>query len=95
MADFEAGLEVDSRNARDLSGLGYCYLQQGQPVMAQRTFDLVLSRSPQDEGALVGQGLAFLALGNRSAAAGMFRQALALDPGNVEARKGLKKADTK
>lgn len=92
-ADFKAGLEVDSGNPRDLEGLGYCDLQQGKPVMAQRAFNRVLSREPQNEGALIGQGLAFLALQNRPAAAGIFRQVLAMDPGNVEARNSLKKAE--
>jgi len=92
-ADFKAGLEVDSGNSRDLEGLGYCYLQQGNPVMAQRAFNRVLSREPKNEGALMGQGLAFLALQNRPAAAGIFRQVLAMDPGNDEARNSLKRAE--
>lgn len=92
-ADFKAGLEVDSGNPRDLEGLGYCYLQQGHPVMAQRAFHRVLSREAQNEGALVGQGLAFLALQNRAAAAGIFRQVLAMDPGNDEAKDLLKRAE--
>jgi tetratricopeptide (TPR) repeat protein len=94
-ADFKAGLEVDSRNPRDLEGLGYCHLQQGNPVMAQRAFSLVLSSEPQNEGALMGQGLAFLALQNKPAAAEMFRQVLALDPGNDDARNSLKRAQGK
>lgn len=92
-ADFKAGLEVESGNPRDLEGLGYCYLQQGQPVMAQRAFNRVLSREPQNESALMGLGLAFLALQNRPAAAGIFRQVLAMDPGNEEARNSLKRAE--
>ncbi|HUX09971.1 MAG TPA: tetratricopeptide repeat protein, partial [Terriglobia bacterium] len=73
---------------------GYCYLRQGNPVMAQRAFDLVLSQEPQNEGALVGQGLAFLALQNKSAAIQLFRQVLAMDPGNEEAKGYLKRAET-
>ncbi len=92
-ADFKAGLEVDSGNLRGLEGLGYCYLQQGNPVMAQRAFNRVLSREPQNEGALMGQGLAFLALQNRPAAAGIFRQVLAMDPGNDEAKISLRRAE--
>lgn len=92
-ADFKAGLEVDSGNPRDLEGLGYCYLQQDNPVMAQRAFNRVLGREPQNEGALMGQGLAFLALQNRPAAARIFRQVLAMDPGNDEARDSLKRAE--
>jgi len=94
-ADFKGGLEVDSRNPRDLEGLGYCYLQQGKPVMAQRAFNRVLSRESQNEGALMGQGLAYLALQNRPTAAGIFRQVLAMDPGNEEARNSLKRAEGK
>ncbi len=92
--DFKKGLEADPRNARNLEGLGYCYLRQDSPVMAQRAFSLVLSQGPRNEGALVGQGLAFLALRNKSAAARIFRQVLALDPGNDEARNYLKRAET-
>ena len=91
-ADFQAGLDVDSRNPRDLEGLGYCYLQQGNPVMAQRSFSLVLSSEPQNEGALMGQGLAFLALQNKPAAAATFRKVLAMDPGSDEAKNSLKRA---
>ena len=94
-ADFKAGLEVDSANPHDLAGLGYCYLQQGKPVMAQRAFNLVLSREPKNEGALMGQGLALLALQNAPAAAGIFRQILAMDPGNAEAKESLKRAEGK
>jgi tetratricopeptide (TPR) repeat protein len=92
--DFKAGLSVDPLNPRDLEGLGYCYLQQGDPVMAQRAFSLVLTQEPRNEGALAGQGLAFLALRNRSSAAEMFRQVLSLDPGNDEAKNGLKRAQS-
>jgi tetratricopeptide (TPR) repeat protein len=92
-ADFKSGLEVDSGNPRDLEGAGYCYLRQGNPVMAQRAFDRVLSLEPQNEGALMGQGLAFLALQNRPAAAGIFRQVLAMDPGNDEAKISLRRAE--
>jgi len=93
VADFKTGLEADSRNPRDLEGLGYCYLQQGKPVMAQRAFNRVLAREPKNEGALMGQGLAFLALQNRPAAAGIFRQVLTMDPGNEDARNSLKRAE--
>jgi len=93
-SDFSEGLAADPRNARNLEGLGYCYLQQGNPVMAQRAFNLVLSDEPQDESALVGQGLAFLALRNNTAATRMFRQVLAMDPGNEEAKGYLKRART-
>jgi len=92
--DFKKGLEADPQNARNLEGLGYCYLRQDSPVMAQRAFNLALSQEPRNEGALVGQGLAFLALRNKSAAARMFRQVLAMDPGNDEAKGYLKRAET-
>ena len=93
-ADFEAGLEVDPMNPRDLEGLAYCRLQQGNPVMAQRAFNIVLSREPRNEGALMGLGLAFLALQNKPAAAGMFRKVLALNPDNKEARDSFSRAET-
>jgi tetratricopeptide (TPR) repeat protein len=92
--DFKEGLEAVPGNPRNLEGLGYCYLQQGNPVMAQRAFNLVLSHEPKDEGALVGLGLAFLAQKDKPAAAQMFRQVLAIDPGNNEAKKYLNRAET-
>lgn len=91
--DFREGLDVDPRNSRSLEGLGYCRLQQGNPVMAQRAFNLVLSRKPKDEGALVGEGLAFLALGDKVAAAQMFRQVLAMNPQNEDAKSYLERAE--
>jgi tetratricopeptide (TPR) repeat protein len=93
-AEFQSGLDVEPHNPHDLEGLGYCYLREGNPVMAQRAFSLVLNREPQNEGALEGQGLAFLALQNKPAAAEMFRQALAKDPGNDEVRNDLKRAES-
>ena len=62
--------------------------------MAQRAFNRVLSTEPQNEGTLMGQGLAFLALQNKPAAAEMFRQVLAMDPANGEAKDSLKRAET-
>jgi len=91
--DFQAGLKVDPRNLRNMEGLGFCYLQQGNPVLAQRKFNLVLEQSPNDEEALVGQGLAFLRLQNKAAAERTFRQVLAIDPGNAEVEGYLKRAE--
>ena len=91
--DFEAGLKLDPRNLRNLEGLGFCYLQQGNPVLAQRKFDLVLEQSPNNEEALVGQGLAFLRLQNKAAAERIFRKVLAIDPGNAEVEGYLKRAE--
>lgn len=94
VTDFKEGLSVDPRNSRNLDGLGYCYLRQGNPVMAQRAFQLALSREHDDESALMGQGLAFLDLQDKPAAIRMFRQVLATDPGNDEAKAYLKRAKT-
>jgi tetratricopeptide (TPR) repeat protein len=92
--NFQDGLTVEPQNPRNLEGLGYCYLRQGEPVMAQREFDLVLARSPDDEGVLVGEGLAFLALQNKQAAAQIFRKVLGMDPSNAEAAGYLKRAES-
>jgi Flp pilus assembly protein TadD len=91
--DFQGGLKVDPHNLRNLGGLGFCYLQQGNPVLAQRKFNLVLERSPNNKEALVGQGLAFLRLQNKAAAERMFREVLEIDPGNAEVEGYLKRAE--
>jgi hypothetical protein len=61
--------------------------------MAQRAFNRVLGSEPENQGALMGQGLAFLALQNKPAAA-IFRHVLDMDPGNNEARDSLRRAET-
>jgi hypothetical protein len=43
----------------------------------------------------MGHELAFLALRNKPGAAAIFRQVLAMDPGNKEAKNSLKGAETK
>ncbi len=91
--DFRSGLRAEPGNLRNLAGLGFCYLQQGEPVLAQRKFDRVLQSSPGNEEALVGRGLVLLRLKNKVAAAGVFRQALAIDPGNAEVKDYLKRAE--
>jgi tetratricopeptide (TPR) repeat protein len=91
--DFQGGLKLDRRNVRNLEGLGFCDLQQGNPVMAQRKFGLVLEENPKEQAAMVGQGLAFLRLENKPAAAQMFLEVLAIDPGNAEVKGYLKKAE--
>lgn len=91
-AAFKEGLRGDPLNARNLEGLGYCYLRQGDPVMAQRAFHLALTQEPDNEGALVGLGLAFLDLQDKPAAIQMFQRVLTQNPGNDEAKDFLKKA---
>jgi tetratricopeptide (TPR) repeat protein len=84
--DFQEGLAEDPTNPRNLTGLGYCYLRYGQPVLAQRQFSRVLDQIPDDESALTGMGLAYLRLENRAQAVKIFHQVLALDPNNSEVK---------
>ena len=91
--DFQQGLSVDASNPRHLDGLGYCYLRDGQPVMAQRQFTAVLQQIPDEQSALVGMGLAYLRLHDTSAAAETFRKGLQSNPGNEEVRGYLKQAE--
>jgi tetratricopeptide (TPR) repeat protein len=90
---FEQGLKVDPLNPSDLEGLGFCDLQQGNPVLAQRQFSAALQGDPEDKEALVGQGLAFLRLQNKVAAERVFRQVLGTDPGDTEVEGYLKRAE--
>jgi tetratricopeptide (TPR) repeat protein len=91
--DFQEGLSVDPNNPRNQVGLGYCDLRNNQPVMAQRKFEEVLSRFPDDESAWVGQGLAYLSVQNKQAAAQAFRKALELSPQDSETQKLLAQAE--
>jgi hypothetical protein len=93
MEDFQQGISIEPTNPRNLDGLGYCYLQQGQPVMAERQFGLVLEQVPDDEAALTGVGLANLALQENSEAARIFRKVLAMDPSNNDVKGYLQKAE--
>jgi tetratricopeptide (TPR) repeat protein len=93
-AVFSQGLKLDPANPRNLVGLGYCYLQQGQPVMAQRKFERVLGQIPEQEGALVGEGLAYLALQQKPQAAQVFRKVLSMDPKNAEVENYLRRAES-
>lgn len=88
--DFREGLSVEPSNPRNLDGLGYCYLRDGQAVMAQRQFNAVLEQVPDEESALVGLGLAYLRLQNKSAAVEAFQRVLQVNPGNEEAKGFLK-----
>ncbi len=92
-AAFRQGLKLEPTNPRNLEGLGYCYLQQGQPVMAERLFERVLNQIPDQEGAMVGEGLAYLALQQKTLAAETFRKVLAMDPTNAEVKNYLERAD--
>ena len=92
--DFQQGLETQPGNPRNLLGLGYCYLQKGQPVMAQRQFGAILEQIPNEDGALVGMGLTHLRLQNRAAAAQFFRSAVEANPDNEEAKRYLQEAES-
>ncbi len=91
---FQSGLKLDPHNPRNLLGLAYCLLQQGEPVMAERKFEEVLERVPGQEDALVGEGLAYLALQQKPLAAQVFRKVLRMDPNNAEVKNYLQRADS-
>jgi tetratricopeptide (TPR) repeat protein len=91
--DFRQGLAVDPTNPRNLDGLGYCYLRESQPVMAQRQFNAVLEQIPDDQSAQVGMGLTYLRLQNSNAAAEIFRKVLLTNPQDQEVRDYLKQAE--
>lgn len=91
--DFKEGLSADPANPRNLVGLAYCDLRNNQPVMAQRKFEEVLNRFPDDESAWVGQGLAYLSVQNKQAAAQAFRKALELNPQDHETKNLLARAE--
>jgi cytochrome c-type biogenesis protein CcmH/NrfG len=61
--------------------------------MAQRQFSAVLEQIPNDRESLVGMGLAHLRLGNKPAAAQIFRRMLALNPADEETRRYVQEAE--
>jgi TolA-binding protein len=61
--------------------------------MAQRQFSAILEQIPDNNEALIGMGLSHLRLGNKPAAAQMFRQVLQRDPDNEEVKGYLKQAE--
>ena len=90
--DFRDGLSVEPANPRNLDGLGYCYLRDEQPVMAQRQFNAVLQQIPDEQSALVGLGLTYMRLQNSAAAIQTFQKVLSINPDNQEAQTYLKQA---
>jgi Tfp pilus assembly protein PilF len=59
---------------------------------AKAAFAAALSLNPRDSAIYNNYGLLELALGHREAAAGLFQEALAIDPASQVSRQGLMEA---
>jgi tetratricopeptide (TPR) repeat protein/transglutaminase-like putative cysteine protease len=82
IADYDAALALDSRNAMALALRGQTYLQMGDQSRARTDIDAALMADPHSWAALDGRGsLAFVA-GDNAGAIAAFSAAINANPGN-------------
>lgn len=80
---------LPSAGANDQLRLGWCRYKSGDFRAAEKRFDAALEREPSSVPATVGKGYAAMQLGRIAEARAAFRKALASDPADRDARKGL------
>jgi tetratricopeptide (TPR) repeat protein/transglutaminase-like putative cysteine protease len=80
IADYDAALALDSRNASALGYRGLAYLQMGHAGHARIDFDTALAIDPHAWLALDGQGMLALRAGDDSSAITAFSAAISSDP---------------
>ena len=78
---FRHVVELDPENLPALVWLGEMFLDQGQPVEAERVYDRALALQPASSAVLAGIGRAALAREDAARAATYLERALAVDPG--------------
>ncbi len=99
IADFEAAAQLQPGNAALGDMVVLLYKQRGKSLLAARNaaaiedFDFVLTRNPRDTETLLLRGLALEMFSYLPGAAADYKAALAIDPGNREAREGLARAE--
>ena len=74
-------VELDPENLPALVWLGEMYLDQGQPLEAERVYDRALALQPASPAVLAGIGRAALAREDAARAVTYLERALAVDPG--------------
>lgn len=80
----QAAWQEDPGDVEILSSLAYLYQAGGMPVQAAQTFRMVLDKTPQDEGALIGLVNTASAAGEMHLARDAFERAIRLSPDNYE-----------
>jgi Flp pilus assembly protein TadD len=89
---FKQTLAIAPDQAEALEGLAYVALWRGDAKEAVKRFQALQARSPTNAGIAVGLGQAHLVAGDRAAARTAFEQALSLEPGREDAKKGVQAA---
>lgn len=80
IADYDAALALDSRNAPALGYRGLTYLQAGDTGRARTDFDAALAIDPHEWVALDGRGTLALRAGDDAGAIAAFTAAMSSDP---------------
>ena len=80
IADYDAALALDSRNASTLGYRGLAYLQMGHAGHARTDFDTALTIDPHAWLALDGEGMLALRAGDDGMAITEFSEAISSDP---------------
>jgi tetratricopeptide (TPR) repeat protein len=93
-AEFEQAVALDASNSSNkaiaLRQLGYYHLLRRDHAKAIELLEESAAINPRDPGTLLWLAQAYQNSGSRAKAAENYRRVLALDPGNVDARNGLR-----
>jgi Flp pilus assembly protein TadD len=82
-------LAIVPNDPDDWAGLGSVYMREGRPQDALHAFDRAVALDRKRADLYVARARVLRMLDNRDAAAADFKSALALKPGNSEARNGI------
>jgi tetratricopeptide (TPR) repeat protein len=89
IAAYREGIRLDPRNAQAYAGLAFCYHRLKRPAEADRTLREGIVARPMAASLRVVYGDFLADMGERAAAAEVYREALAIEPGNADARSKL------
>lgn len=88
----EEGLSIDAENITCLNVRTQALVKLGRTAEAIETIQATLAADPENDYSHANAGFSFLEKGRHQLAAGHFREALRINPANVNARNGLKEA---
>ena len=87
-------LQISRTDPDDWLGLANVYLREGKTQDALRAIDTAVELDPKRADLQAARGRVLRAVGESKEAQLAFRQALVLDPGSTEARRGLQSFDS-